>query len=94
MEEIKLSESALELMKKIANEVWEKYRDSSGDYYTEKVTRNNQTSTKHPDNVWFFWNQFDGTNQKEFFNRVVEAENSDERIELIAWMTSVGVTGI
>lgn len=64
-----LSKTALELAQKISHLIWEKYEDTHG-YKTEKQTRNANVSTDHPDNIWFFWGQFDQFNQSEFMYRV------------------------
>jgi hypothetical protein len=65
MKEVKLGVPELELAKKISHQVWEKYDDQFG-YRTEKQTYNDNVSTDIPDNIWFFWGQFDSINQAEF----------------------------
>ncbi len=61
-----MNKEALELAKRIAHEVWEKYDDTHG-YRAEKQERNAKTSTDDPYSIWFFWQQFDMNNQAEFF---------------------------
>lgn len=81
-----MSEDALKLAQQIAHEVWEKYDDTHG-YRTEKQEANASVPTDNPDNIWFFWNQFDPRNQAEFVARVAthKAEETDAMIELINW---------
>lgn len=83
-----LSRDALELAKRIAHEVWQKYDDEFG-YRTEKQERNQAVTTDHPDNIWFFWNQFDGHNQMEFVTKLIAGERTLEQYELRSWIGRV-----
>ncbi len=81
-----MKKETLELAKKIAHEVWEKYDDTYG-YRTEKQKRNKEVATDHPDNMYFFWQQFDSNNQAEFVARTMSVkEDSEEKQELIDWI--------
>lgn len=79
-----MSKEALELAKQIAHEVWAKYDDEFG-YRTEKQARNAEVSTDIPDNIWFFWGQFDLNNKAEFATRVA-ADTSQSSHELGLWV--------
>ena len=76
----------LKLIQRMAHEVWQKYDDTYG-YRTEKQERNAKVSTKHPDNIWFFWNQFDINNQKELVSKIVSEipRHPKSVIRLIKW---------
>lgn len=71
MEKSKLSKEALEIVKRLAHQVWEKYDDQFG-YRTEKQKRNDETPTDNPDNIWFFLGQFDIYNQTELYALVLK----------------------
>lgn len=75
MRKVELGRPELELAKKISHQVWEKYDDQFG-YRTEKQTYNDIVSTDVPDNIWFFWGQFDHINQLEFTSRVERSKSS------------------
>lgn len=75
MKEIKLGKPELELAKKISHQVWEKYDDQFG-YRTEKQTYSDNVSTGIPDNIWFFWGQFDHLNQLEFTSKVEQSKEA------------------
>lgn len=75
LKKIKLGRPELELAKTISNQVWEKYDDDYG-YRSEKQNHNNSVSTELPDNIWFFWGQFDGNNQEEFFDKVLNSQEA------------------
>jgi hypothetical protein len=79
-----LSKYALMVAKKISNQVWEKYDDTYG-YRTEKQTANDKVSTDNPENIWFFWGQFDHDNQREFYELVTEeaSKSSNESIKFL-----------
>lgn len=47
-----------------------------------KQERNASVPTEHPDNIWFFWNQFDHHNHKEFLRRVLLTSDVPGRSEL------------
>lgn len=66
----------LELAKKIAHEVWQKYDDAFG-YRTEKQEYNAKVSAEIPDNLWFFWGQFDSDNHKEFLDLLCAKYHKD-----------------
>lgn len=74
-----LSKESLEIAKRAAHKVWEKYDDTYG-YKTEKQTRNDNMSTDHPDNIWFFINQFDLHNQVELLLNILLEPESDDKI--------------
>lgn len=64
-----MSEESLKLAQSISHDIWEKYDDTYG-YRTEKQAYNARPElTQHPDNIWFFWGQFDRHNQAEFVDR-------------------------
>jgi hypothetical protein len=69
-----LTKEDLEIAKKISHDLWQPYDDTHG-YRTEKQTRNAEVSTENPDNIWFFWGQFDSTNQTMFLIHAVESGN-------------------
>lgn len=79
-----MSEAALKLAQKIAHEVWQKYDDEHS-YRTEKQERNAATPTDHPDNIWFFWNQFDHTNHLEFVAKTAGYLGTPAGDELWEW---------
>ena len=81
-----ISNKALEIAQKIAHEVWQKYDDKYG-YRTEKQKRNGQVQPNDPENMWFYWNQFDSANQDEFSERVCGLPESTEKEELKEWIT-------
>ena len=83
---MELSNKALELAQKIAHEVWQKYDDTYG-YRTEKQQRNADVFPIHPDNMWFYWNQFDSVNQQEFSDKVDGLPESKEKEELKNWIS-------
>lgn len=83
---MELSSKALELAQKIAHEVWQKYDDTHG-YRTEKQERNANVLPVHPDNMWFYWNQFDSINQQEFEERVDKLPESEAKKELKVWIS-------
>lgn len=60
-----MSKEALELAKKISHNLWDGYDDESG-YRSEKQAINSGVSTDDPKNIWFFWGQFDTSNQRHF----------------------------
>lgn len=60
-----MSTEALELAKKISHNIWESYDDEHG-YRSEKQAINAGVKTDNPENIWFFWNQFDAQNQMKF----------------------------
>lgn len=80
-----LSKEALELAKKISDGIWQRYDDTYG-YQTEKREYNANVSTDNPDNIWFFWGQFDICNQEIFWFRVAESNEAGAE-ELLAWAT-------
>lgn len=80
MSEIKLTKEDLELAKSISNEIWDSYDDTHG-YASEKKAINSECSVLHPDNIWFFWQQFDADNQGKFYQKVTEHQNND----LLKW---------
>lgn len=78
----------LQLAKEIAHDVWiENYSDSEGDYLQEKLTKNDSVSTGHPDNMLFFWQQFDTQNQNKFLFALAKRPESEETAELEAWIS-------
>ncbi len=82
---MELSNKTLELAQKIAHEVWQKYDDKYG-YRTEKQERNANVLPNDPENMWFYWNQFDSTNQQEFIDKLEELPESKEKTELKDWI--------
>ena len=89
-----MSKDALELLKRVAHQVWEKYDDTFG-YRSDKQERNESVSTDISDNVWFFWGQFDGENQGELVRRIQEEpEDTEGRDEALIWFSKVGITGL
>jgi len=83
---MELSNKALEFAQKIAHEVWQKY-DDKYNYRTEKQERNAKVLPNHPDNMWFYWNQFDSSNQDEFSKRVLGLPESKAKEELKVWIS-------
>lgn len=82
---IALGKDELELAKRISHEVWQKYDDQFG-YRTEKQEANAKVSTDNPENIWFFWGQFDPHNQEEFYERLVNNSiESPGEAKLMAW---------
>lgn len=82
---IQLGQPELELAKKISHEVWQKYDDTHG-YRTEKQEYNAKVSTENPDNIWFFWGQFDSNNHQEFYDRLLDKHSDDPGApKLMAW---------
>jgi hypothetical protein len=82
--ELILGKRELELAKKISNEIWATYDDKFG-YATEKQEKNNSVSTDIPDNIWFFWGQFDSHNQEKFWDKVVHSDDVGS-VQLQAWV--------
>ena len=85
MNPIKPSMKALKLAKDIAHEIWAKY-DDKYNYRSEKQKRNDLVSISNPENMYFFWQQFDSRNQTEFGKRLYELPDSPEKQELIDWI--------
>ena len=73
-----------ELAKRISNAVWQKYDDAYG-YRSEKQESNAAVNVEVPENIWFFWNQFDSINQEEFVKRVNESQRPGAA-KLKAWV--------
>ena len=80
-----IKERHLKLMQKIAHQVWDKYDDKFG-YRSEKQALNASIPTKHPDNIWFFWNQFDSHNHREFLVRLVMYKQCQAKKDLLVWI--------
>lgn len=80
-----MTKDALELAKKIADQIWQSYDDTYG-YQTEKRERNAAVPTGHPDNIWFFWNQFDSNNQEKFLELALDSDEPGAS-ELQLWAT-------
>lgn len=81
---IKITPQHLEILKELAHEVWGSYDDTHG-YRTEKQEINAKVSTDHPDNIWFFWNQFDSENHENLYNKLLSYADCPEKRDLIAW---------
>jgi len=61
-----MSKEALEVAKRLAYVIWQtKYEDDQL-YLDEKLPKNESVSTGHPDNINFFYGQFDHINQAIF----------------------------
>ncbi|MCK9461625.1 MAG: hypothetical protein M0R80_18505 [Proteobacteria bacterium] len=59
------------------------------DHPEEKIASNSRESLlEHPDNIWYFWNQFDPFSQDLFFERVNQAKPSKAKDELLDWFTA------
>lgn len=85
LDSVKLKPFEIELAQRISREVWQKYDDTHG-YRTEKLAENDRVSPEHPDNIWFFWGQFDSNNHQEFFDRLCDEHNDDPGAPgLMAW---------
>lgn len=82
---MKLSKEALEILKRSAHKVWEKYDDTHG-YRTEKQNRNNDVSTDNSDNAYFFIGQFDPRNQQELLFYVLTEDESEARSQAIVFV--------
>lgn len=80
-----LPTTSILLAKRIAHQVWDKYDDEFG-YRSEKQTRNDAVSTDNPNNIWFFWNQFDYKNQVEFAARIMTSDALGAK-ELRKWVS-------
>lgn len=82
-----MSKEGMELARKIALEVWEKYDDTYG-YRTEKQEAIKAVPSNHPDNIWSFWGPFDHSNHLEFLERVMTAVDRTETgaKELYSWV--------
>ena len=76
----KLTKESLDLAKAISNKIWKGYDD------TEKITRNNNVSTDIPDNIWFFWGQFDANNHVEFFIQTILNKEKPGGKQLEKWV--------
>lgn len=81
----RLSKECLVLAQQIAHEVWNKYDDQFG-YRSEKQNRNDNTPLDQ-DAMFFFWQQFDSDNQKDFLTRVAGLSiNDDNALKLLNWI--------
>lgn len=80
---------SLKLAQKIANEVWQPYDDTHG-YRTEKQERNAAVNIDDPENIWFFWNQFDSSNQNKFQQLVIDAtlNRAPGALDLLIWVNT------
>lgn len=80
---VNLSKASLELVKLLSDKVWGKYDDTHG-YRTDKQAKNVSVSTDIPDNIWFFWGQFDQFNQAELMRYIKGSidENTEGAEEL------------
>ena len=73
------------IMQEVSHKVWEFYSDEHG-YRSEKQKRNADASARNPDDIWFFWNQFDFDNHiKVFKELLLFYKDSPERNDLIEW---------
>lgn len=81
---IKFTSKHLAIIKELAHEVWGSYDDQFG-YRSEKQKRNADVGTDHPDNIWFFWNQFDAKNHKVLYGKLLSYIACPERTDLIAF---------
>lgn len=79
-----LNASSLEIAKEISNEIWDNYSDEFG-YRSDKQTRNNEVSVERPDNIWFFWGQFDSKNKLLFLTKAVFASERKGGKDLLEW---------
>lgn len=86
-----LTPHALELAQQISDEIWSTYDDTHG-YATEKRAANAAVDVNNPDNIWYFWNQFDAPNHMKFVDALVADTDFDRedynlaRIELAIWI--------
>lgn len=86
-----LSPEALELAKQISDEIWSTYDDTHA-YATEKREANATVNVNNPDNIWYFWNQFDAPNHVKFVDRLLADRDFGRedynlaRIELAIWI--------
>lgn len=60
-----MNKDSLKLAQSVSNLIWSTYDDKFF-YASEKMERNKGVSIENPDNIWFFWNQFDHDNQYTF----------------------------
>lgn len=81
---IKFTSKHLEIIKELSHEIWGSYDDSFG-YRAEKQKINSGVGIDHPDNIWFFWNQFDAKNHKVLYEKLLSYVDCPERIDLIAF---------
>lgn len=80
-----MNKESLKLAKKISHEIWEKYDDTHG-YRSEKQDRNKNVSIENSDNIWFFWQQFDPVNQKEFLIGLLSYKDEEGFSDLMDWV--------
>jgi len=93
MSDQKISREALELARVISHQVWSKYDDTHG-YRSQKQDYNAHIAPES-DNIWAFWGQFDGSNQREFQERLKKLPaKTPGKKELLSWIKRTGITGI
>lgn len=80
---MKLGIDELKIAKQVAHDVWNKYDDTFG-YRSDKQAANEAVSIENPDNIWYFWGQFDMHNHQDFIRRV-NMYSSAAGTNLSAW---------
>ena len=81
---MKIRKKHLLIMQEVSHKVWE-LSDKHG-YRNEKQKRNANASVKFPDDIWFFWNQFDFRNHIKIFKELLLFyKDTKERNDLIEW---------
>ena len=94
MSEEKISRESLELARDVSHRVWSKYDDTHG--YRSQKQEYNAHIAPESDNIWAFWGQFDGANQREFWDKAKGLPvKTPGRKELLSWIKKTGgITGI
>lgn len=77
-----MSKEALEVAKRLAHVVWQTRYENSKHYIADKLEKNDIVSTDQPDNINFFFGQFDADNQFQFFVLVANLPESKIKDEL------------
>jgi hypothetical protein len=80
-----LSQEALELAKLISIGIWQTYDNTYG-YATDKISACEKASLKDPENINFFWGQFDPINQSMFELVLFNHKDSPAKKELTDWI--------